>query len=201
MRFWWSILCLWPGLPQLWFEGRLWALGLAVLFTGQLHLALVTTFVWPELVAPHLEALTWLAVGCVWFACAAKSYRKPPYLRRGEQTAQTDALFREAQTEYLRGNWYQAEALLERVLADDVSDVDARLMLASLYRRVGRTAESREQLRVLGRAGSSQKWEREIQRELEYLNRLESGSGETNGSAADSSGALSRAPGNQPEAA
>ncbi len=185
----------------MWFEGKLWALGLAVLFTGQLHVALVTTFVWPELVTPQLEVLAWLAVGCVWFACAAKSYRKPPYLRRGEQTGLTDALFREAQTEYLRGNWYQAEALLERVLADDVSDVDARLMLASLYRRVGRRRESREQLRVLGRAASSQKWELEIRRELEYLNRLESESGETYLPAADRSGDLSRAPGTQPEAA
>ena len=167
------ILSLWPGLPRLWLQGELSGLLLAVVFAGLLQVALVTSFIWQELVPIELRATTWVTLGCVWLVSAAKSYRNLPYLSGQRYHDSIDALYHEAQTEYLKGNWYQAEALLQRVLREDVGDVDARLMLASLYRHVRRTGEAREQLRQLERFKLARKWQLEIRQEFELLDRLE----------------------------
>ena len=145
---------------------------LAVVFAGLLQGMMLTSFVWPAAATPAIRAIGWLTAGCVWLVAVVVSSRNwPQWADRGDDES-ADALFRDAQTEYLKGNWYQAQVLLEQLLQLNRHDVDAALMLASLDRHVGRIGQARERLRRLQRFDASSKWGLEIRRELEYLDRL-----------------------------
>ena len=60
-RLWISLLSVWPGLPQIWSGQEVLGLILAGLFGAMLNLAIVTRFVWTELVAPGVPGF--LAAG------------------------------------------------------------------------------------------------------------------------------------------
>jgi cytochrome c-type biogenesis protein CcmH/NrfG len=82
-------------------------------------------------------------------------------------------LFVRAQTEYLKGHWFEAETLLGQLLEEQDSDVDAQLMLATLYRRTRRVEDGQSKLKVLERMDGAEKWALEMAREREMLDRLE----------------------------
>jgi hypothetical protein len=81
----------------------------------------------------------------------------------GPQAADED-LFNAAQNEYLKGNWYEAEVALNRLLDRNLLDVEARLMLASVLRRTGRRDEAAAQIARLGRTDGAERWHLEIAR-------------------------------------
>jgi cytochrome c-type biogenesis protein CcmH/NrfG len=81
-------------------------------------------------------------------------------------------LFIQAQAEYLKGHWFEAETLLGQLLENQDSDVDAQLMLATLYRRTGRIEDGRRKLQELERMDGANKWVLEMAREREMLDRL-----------------------------
>ena len=70
--------------------------------------------------------------------------------------------FREAQRMYLAGDWVATEQMLLKLLKEDARDVQARLMLATLWRRQGRLAEAVRQLDKLARLEAAEAWEHEI---------------------------------------
>jgi thioredoxin-like negative regulator of GroEL len=74
-------------------------------------------------------------------------------------------LFRQAQVEYLSGNWCGAERLLQQLLGTDETDADVRLMLATLYRRIRRWDAARRQLALVTTYDQRGKWRLEIARE------------------------------------
>jgi cytochrome c-type biogenesis protein CcmH/NrfG len=78
-------------------------------------------------------------------------------------------LFRAAQGEYLRGNWFEAELALNQLLERNPSDADARLMLATLLRRIGQPSEAAENLRRLAKSVGADKWQLEIARQERLL--------------------------------
>ena len=84
----------------------------------------------------------------------------------------TDDLYREAQTQYLRGNYLQAETMLCHLTDRLGGDVDAQLMLATLYRHTGRLEEAAERLRRLELLEDAGKWQQEIQGEWASLRRV-----------------------------
>ena len=84
-------------------------------------------------------------------------------------------LFIQAQAEYLKGHWFEAETLLRRILRHCSRDADALLMLATLYRRTKRWDEARRQLDRLDRLDGSRKWRLEIAQERERLRKLAAG--------------------------
>jgi cytochrome c-type biogenesis protein CcmH/NrfG len=81
-------------------------------------------------------------------------------------------LLAKAQQEYLKRDWFETEVLLQRVLRDDRDDVDARLMLATLYRHTGRLEEADETLSQLERMEGAGKWKLEISRERNLISEL-----------------------------
>jgi hypothetical protein len=175
---------LWPGLPQLSGRGSWSALVVAVGAAALLNVALLATFVWTELLTPELRILYWLFLAAAWGFSAGLS----GWLRRREQS-RTQAgvkgdIFGEALDHYLRGNWFEAERALSRLLRRNRRDVEARLMLATLLRHTRRWDEAARQLDVLVRLEDAGKWELEIRREAELL-------------AAARSGAVREAEGNQ----
>lgn len=154
----------WPGLPQLWFAGSWAGLALAAGFAAVLNLGIISSRLWTELLSSESQTLIWLAGGGIWAASAALSARWVAGLRLSGPSAVDKDLFNAAQNEYLKGNWYEAEIALNRLLDHNILDVEARLMLASLLRRTGRREEAARQLARLSRTDGSERWRLEIAR-------------------------------------
>ena len=165
------IICLWPGLPRLWIRGDWVALVIAVAFGAALNLVLVSSFVWPELLPRSLNLIGWFVLGTVWLASAFQAYRSLPHLRESPRVDDR-GLFIQAQAEYLKGHWFEAETLLRQLLRHCSRDVDVLLMLATLYRRTGRYDEAANQLDRLDRLDEAFKWRWEIAQERGTLKRL-----------------------------
>ncbi len=161
--------CAWPGLAELWLQGSWSALGLAVGFAALLNLMLATTLVWTAWWSEELRFAGWTAVATMWLLCGWDSLRK----MRLDGTVVSGDLFSRALNEYLQGNYFAAESLLRQILHKDGRDIDARLMLATLLRRMRRVDEARATLDDLKRYRFAEKWQLEIERELAQLKELE----------------------------
>ncbi|HTU24280.1 MAG TPA: hypothetical protein VMF30_02710, partial [Pirellulales bacterium] len=149
---------LWPGLPQLWFEGAWSGLALALGFGVLLNGLLLASLVWVELITSAVRLVAWVALAVIWagsglFVAWSGGLRDSAAARQAR-----DDLFRGALGEYLKGAWFEAETLLGELLAEDSRDVDARLMLASLLRHTRRPLEARRQLDELCRLEKAEKW-------------------------------------------
>jgi hypothetical protein len=177
----------WPGLPQLWFAGSGLGLALAAGFAALLNLGLVCSRLWTELFSPEIQTMIWLAAGAIWISSAAISARWVAGLRISGPSAGDEDLFNAAQSEYLRGNWYEAEVALGRLLARNLVDVEARLMLAALLRRTGRLQEAGEQLKRLSRTDGAERWQPEIARLRNRLAEQTHDAAETTAEAANNS--------------
>lgn len=159
---------LWPGLPQLWQQGRWSALGLAVGFGLLVNLALMASFVWVELLAPVWLRLLWLVIVGSWTAAAAATaWYGWGVAPRKAQSA--EAMFREALTEYLKENWFEAERTLLKLLEAHPGDVEARLLLATLLRHNQRYREALAHLARLDLLQDADRWALEISVEKQLL--------------------------------
>ena len=179
-----AALCLWPGLPQLWWRGSPWALGVAVGFAVLLNFVIVASFGWTEWAGPQAVTAGWIVLAATWVAGVVFSWRRGDHRRMDQQQTdrrpkdntnaqdrEADELFRQARDHYLRGNWYESEETLVELLQHNPNDVDARLMLATLMRHSERWDDARAQLKQLQRLEAAGKWQLEIRREWEYLAR------------------------------
>jgi hypothetical protein len=175
MRVWAYVLCGWPGLLRLWQLGDWSALGIAAAFGGVLNFLLVSSFVRTELLPPEVNTGGWLLVAGIWLFSAIRSFHSLPGLvLRGRGVAGSAAdrgLFIQAQGEYLRGNWFAAESLLHQLLRCSRDDVDAQLMLATLYRRTRRYAEARARLDLIEQSDQAEKWRWELNLERRLMQR------------------------------
>ncbi len=163
------LVCLWPGLPRLWWRGDWRALLVAVFFAVAVNFSLLTSFVWPEMLPFRWQLLVWTTVSGLWgisFFWGTRQLAALVVPRDG--TAQQD-LFVQAQSEYLRGHWLEAESLLRQLMQRNDRDVDSPLLLATLYRRTGRVEACAEQLAMLESMDGAEKWSMEIGRERQLL--------------------------------
>jgi hypothetical protein len=140
------------------------AVGFAVLFNG----ALVCTFAWPHWLPAWVTFTVWSVTSAVWVGSTWYELRSFPRIHSRSDAA-GDALFAKAQQEYLNRNWFEAESLLQQVLKDNRDDVDAHLMLATLYRHTERVEEADDCLCRLERMERAGKWSLEIARERNLL--------------------------------
>lgn len=161
-------LCLWPGLAHLWQRGAWLGLLVAVGFAVVLNLLVLASFVWVELLSPGSLRLAWMGAALVWIVSAGWS----AWIGVGatpRQVATAEAMFREALSEYIQENWFEAERVLGRLLARHPRDVEARLLLATLLRHGRRYEEALEQLARLELLRDAQRWAREIAYERQWL--------------------------------
>jgi hypothetical protein len=163
------ILCLWPGLPQLWLSGAWSGLALAIGFATLLNLLLLTSLLWTEWVEAAFRVAGWTAVAVLWGVSIITGWRWSRDQWAHTERPREEDLFPRALGEYLRGNWYEAEAACKNLLRRVSGDVQARLLLATLLRRTKRWPEAREQLETLSRLEAAANWEFEIADELERL--------------------------------
>ncbi len=154
-----KILCMWPGLPELWGRGSWSAVILALGFTLLINIVLVSSLVWTSWLDPALRLAGWLAVVSLWVAAAWNARRTAA--EPGEDSLR-EQWFAEAQSHYLRGEWYEAETLLCRLAGRKGHDVDALVMLATLKRHTGRLDEAEALLEQLIHRDDARDWQREL---------------------------------------
>lgn len=164
------VLCCWPGLPRLWLLGDWSALMVAIGFGVVLNLLLLASFVWTEVLPAPAHTVAWLLVGGVWFFSALRSYRALPNLGR-PVVSDERGLFIQAQGEYLKGHWFEAESLLQQLLQSSRHDIDAHFMLATLCRHTQRYDDARARLDLIEQFESAEKWRWEIDVERRILQR------------------------------
>lgn len=156
---------LWPGLPQICRFGSWPGLGLAIGFAVLLNLALAGTILWGGLFTPGARKIIWMAVAITWVGSAAAAwFRKDATPRDPNADPYPQAL-----EHYLKGNWFEAEQILTRLLDHNPRDLEARLMFATLLAHTGRPQEAARQLDWLEGLEGSGKWAAEIARQRRLL--------------------------------
>ena len=196
MRWGQLLLCGWPGLAQLWLRGSYAAMFWATVFSITLNLSLVSTFLWPALLGELFPVVAWPIIFLVWLASTWSSMHlvaelsEPPKMvseqERTEFSAENSGiiscddqpeldatmphtLFNRAQREYLRGHWTEAESFLKDRINQAERDIEARLLLATIYRRQNRLELAIEQLFQLEKFDDSVHWKFEIGRERQLI--------------------------------
>jgi hypothetical protein len=163
------VAILWPGLPQLWWQGAWSGLALACGFAVLLDIAILSTWVWTELLDLPFRLFAWCGVLLFWLGSAVAGAMQMTALLRVPSTELLEDLFAGAQGEYLKGNWFECEVAINRLLEEKPGDVDAMLLLASMLRRLGHGEEARQRLRKLATLEGAGKWQLEIAREWQLL--------------------------------
>lgn len=161
--------CFWPGLAQAWWRGSSRGLAAALLFGWALCVLLLATFVWPNWFRPWLVTLCWLGMLCFWTFESIRSHWQLGNLQRDAGPVAGDDRFAQAQQEYLRGHWFEAESLLHAILTDTPRDPEAHLLLAGVLRRSGRLSAALRRLDQLVLLDTSLRWGFEIRRERQLI--------------------------------
>ena len=164
-----SLTLLWPGLPWLWLRGSRAGLVLALAFAVTVDVAVVTTWVWTELIDLRWVLGLWTAIAGLWLSATASAAAAFPRPIPAGRDAATEPLFVRARDAYLARDWLTAETQLRTLLDLAPTDGEAQLLLASLFRRVGRNTEAVTALEQLARSDSGKPWHGEIARELDRL--------------------------------
>ncbi len=157
---------LWPGLASLWYRGEVVSLLWVAIFGAALNVAILSTFHWEGWLSFGVWILIWLGVsGSSLMSLVYTTFTWPKI--RGVRTVSDDhnRLFREAQQFYLRGEYFEAEALLQRIFNSGQPDVEAALMMVSILRRTRRWVQALyciDRLMLLERASV---WSLELQSE------------------------------------
>jgi hypothetical protein len=81
----------------------------------------------------------------------------------------SDKLFLDARNQYLKGNWFESESIINQILAESPHDIEARLLLLTLLRHTNRIEEALVQITDFQKWDGAKQWEFEITRELELL--------------------------------
>jgi len=165
------LTCLWPGLPELWWRGRLGALPTAIAFAAAANFLLVARFIYPEWLTLVLVRMGgWVGVA-VWLFCVLRSIRDMPGLLNPRQASGQPDRFQEAHQAYLRSQWPEAESLLADCLSIENRDPPALLLLAGVYRHTGRVEAAERLLEELRLTEAADRWWLEIEAEEKRLQR------------------------------
>ena len=159
----------WPGLPWLWLRGSLAGLVLALAFAVMFDVAVVTTFIWPDLVELPFTLAVWTAVVVVWLVSTVSAAAAFPPALAKPPAAEVDPLYVRARDAYLARDWLAAETRLRELLVVSPTDGEAQLLLGTLLRRVGRLDEARVALGKLSASDSGTRWRAAIAAELSRI--------------------------------
>lgn len=173
-----ALWMLYPGLATLWLRGSGRGLAAAAAFCCLLNFALITTFVWPQLLSRSLApwvvpVAAWVSVLWFWMVAARSTARflSQEAARQIPPDEHANHLLVQAQTEYLKGHLSQAESLLQELVARFPGDCEGRLLLATLCRRIGRASDARKHLAELLELPQAHAWRMEIETEQRELTR------------------------------
>ncbi|QDT69586.1 hypothetical protein MalM25_25250 [Planctomycetes bacterium MalM25] len=185
---------LWPGLPHLWVRGSLAGLTLALAFSVLLNVLVLATLVWPAWLESRLKFACAVTALGLWIAALWETrgeLRRLAAEREAAENQQTtenpsdpeenanDALLRQAQTSYLRGDWLDAERPLRAAIRADRDDFEARFWLVSVLRSSGRLRQAERLLRRLERLDAAAGWRHELRDERRRIEDVLAPPGET----------------------
>ena len=165
------LTCVWPGLPELWWRGRLSALPVAIGFAIAVNFVLITRFLYPGWLPSGLTAMAFWVGIVAWGFLVVRSFRELPELVAPRQVSEEPDVFSAAQLAYLQGEWPQAERLLNTVLAIEHRDPPALLMLAAVYRHTGRIESAELLIDEIERLEAADPWFLEVKLEKQRLDR------------------------------
>lgn len=165
------LTCLWPGLSELWWRGRLSGLSSAITFAVVLNTLLILRFIYPQWLAGFLVSLaTWIAIAA-WIFFIQRNIRELPELLAPRSVSEEPDRFAEASQAYLRGQWSDAEPLLLGMLAIEPRDPPSLLLLSGVYRHTDRLESARLLMDELCRLEIADGWTLEIDAEVSRIER------------------------------
>ncbi|QDV10375.1 hypothetical protein CA51_02230 [Rosistilla oblonga] len=159
------VYCMWPGLPEIWFRGRMSGLPAAICFAIAINTLLVSRFIYPQWLEPLMvRSVCWAFVG-IWVVLFVRAVRGLPMLLAPRHASGEEDRYDAARTEFLKGRWFEAEALLVHCLEVDPRDALSLLLLASVYRKTDRFAAAAQTLDALAALETGDAWwlERDIE--------------------------------------
>lgn len=167
--------CLCPGLPELWYRGRLSALPQAIAFTAAINFLLIAKFVYPEWLASGLVRMAgWVGLA-VWLYCVVRGLREMPALLFPRSASDQPDRFHDAHQAYLRGDWGEAESQLALCLGVENRDPPALILLAGVYRHTARFEAAERLIEEIRLTEAADRWwlevaaeEKRLRRDLEY---------------------------------
>ncbi|EGF27051.1 tetratricopeptide repeat protein [Rhodopirellula baltica] len=163
--------CLWPGMSELWWRGRLSALPTAVAFAAVVNALLIAKFIYPGWLSGALVMLAcWIAVAA-WVVLTVRSFRELPLLLAPRQVSDQPDRFAEAQLAYLTGNYALAEEALTAGLSIEPRDPPALLLLAAVLRHTGRLNAADALLTEIPKLEAAAAWNLEWESERARLER------------------------------
>jgi|GEM_PF-623236 len=163
--------CLWPGLPELWWRGRISALPTALAFAAAANFLLVARFIYPEWLSSGLVRMAgWVGVA-VWLFCVVRSIREMPLLLHPRRASGQPDRFVEAHQAYLRGQWAEAESLLSDCLAIENRDPPSLILLCGVYRHTARLEAAQRLLEEIRLTEAADGWWLEVAAEQNRLDR------------------------------
>ena len=165
------LTCLWPGLSELWWRGRLSALPLAIGFAIGLNSLLLLNYIYPTWLDPMLVRSAWWVGMAIWICWTIKSVRELPALLHPREVADQPDRFVEAQAAYLRADWDTAEPLLLGILAIEPRDPPALLLLSGVYRHTERRSSAAALVAEMRRLEVTDDWRIEIDAEASRVAR------------------------------
>lgn len=165
------LTCLWPGLSELWWRGRLSALPAAIVFAVAINLLLVVRFLYPGWLSGWLVMLACWVGAAAWVFYVIRSVKELPKMLAPREVSDKPDHFQDAQFAYLRGEWEESEQLLMEVLAIEPRDPPALLLLSSVYRHTERSDMGHLLLRELSRLEIGDTWALEIEAEMTRIER------------------------------
>lgn len=163
------MLRLWPGLPGLFRYGRWSFLIVALAFAFVLDGFLFLNFFWTEYLTPTQRNIGLLVLLGVWFCLGIIANQRMKWFENMRCSDLKSQKYNDVILHYLQGNWFETEFTLKAILKKNPQDVDALLMLATLFRHTKRSEEAIQTLLLAKKMEESRKWYFEIETELSRL--------------------------------
>ncbi|MEO1528232.1 MAG: hypothetical protein AAFX06_22655 [Planctomycetota bacterium] len=165
------LTCLWPGLSELWWRGRLSALPSAIGFALLLNGLIILRYHYPYWISPFLVRSAGWITFAAWLVWTIRGFRELPEILTPRDVSEEPDRFVEAHTAYLRGQWQVAETLLLGILSIEPRDPPALLLLSGVYRHTRRVGSAAALIRELQRLDVATAWELELQAEQRRIER------------------------------
>ncbi len=165
------VTCLWPGMAELWWRGRLSAIPTAVAFTAALNTLLVMRYLYPEWLSSGLVRLAFWIGTAVWLFFVIRNVRELPALIMPRSVSKEPDQFPRARQAYLSGNWSEAEGLLTDLLAIEPRDPPSLLLLCGVYRQTNRLEAASQMMAQMRLLEVADAWWLEVAAEQQRIDR------------------------------
>jgi len=159
----------WPGTTGLFRYGRWSFLAIAIVFALLVDFFLVLNFYWSAMITAQHRNTVLVLLFAAWIALSILSKMLEHRIAALKTADAGDKNFMAAAQQYMRGNWFEAESLLMKLLKKNPRDIESALLHATLCRRTGRWVEAKAILDRLSFYEESGRWFLEIETERQMI--------------------------------